>query len=294
MKIRSPSWTAFFLLFSLTTALLSKEEVGALADGKKVSLPADGSAASASKVGADGVGTKDAPVDGKDGRPHLGPFVETGAERDRKKAKESGEDATVSKAVPSSIAGAVLKNDDGSKLPETNDGVMDDPNRTGPKEGTRGTEGGITEKSKDRSDGLLDGAKSEKKPDPPKEVPPLPHGDEKGAGQKPGKDDTKKGKDTGTQDDGKDKTKAAQKELGGLEVIFPIAVLHQSPLLTTFYRNPPASRRSPMISHTQSQNQPPRVILSPSSNPSRLPSLLSLPHPHLSYSHYTLSSSHWQ
>lgn len=291
MKIRSTSWAAFFLLFSLTNALLSKEEVGALADGKKVSLPADGSAAPASKAGADGVGTKDAPVDGKDGRPHLGPFVETGAERDRKKAKESGEDATVSKAVPSSIAGTVL-NDDGSKLPETNDGVMDDPNRTGPKEGTRGTEGGITEKSKDRSDGLSDGAKLEKKPDPPKEIPPLPHGDEKGVGQKPGKDDTKKGKETGTQDDGKDKTKAAQKELGGLEVLFLIVFLHQSSLLTTMYRNRPAFRRSPMISHIQSQNLPLRVILSQSSNPSRLPSLLSLPHPHLSYSLYTLSSFH--
>lgn len=34
------------------------------------------------------VGTKDAPVDGKDGRPHQGPFVETSAERDRKRLKK--------------------------------------------------------------------------------------------------------------------------------------------------------------------------------------------------------------
>ena len=189
-----------------------------MADGKKVGLSVDGPAAPASKAGADGVGTKDAPVDGKDGRPHLGPFVETGAERDRKKAKESGDEATISKAVPSSIAGGALS-DDISKMPETNDGVMDDPNRTGPKEGTRGTEGGITEKSKDRKEGQPDGAKPEKKPDPPKEIPPLPHGEQEGVAQKLGKDDGKKGKETGSQDEAKDKPKVAQKELGGLEVV---------------------------------------------------------------------------
>ncbi len=38
------------------------------------------------------VGTKDAPIDGKDGKPHAGPFVETEAERDRKKAKDSADE----------------------------------------------------------------------------------------------------------------------------------------------------------------------------------------------------------
>ncbi len=218
MKIRSISWTASLLLICVSSALLTTEEVVALADGKKIGLSADGPTTPASKAGADGVGTKDAPVDGKDGRPHLGPFVETGAERDRKKAKESGDEVTVSKAVPSSISGGVMS-DGGSKMPETNDGVMDDPNRTGPKEGTRGTEGGITEKSKDRKEGQSDGAKPEKKPDPPKEIPPLPHGEQESAGQKLGKDEGKKSKEAGTQDETKDKPKVAQKELGGLEVI---------------------------------------------------------------------------
>src|SRR6478736_2735855 len=34
-------------------------------------------------------GSLDAPVDGKDGRPHAGPWVETNAERDRKSNKGS-------------------------------------------------------------------------------------------------------------------------------------------------------------------------------------------------------------
>ena len=199
--------TTICLLIStlcITTALLTTEEVVALADGKKIGS-SDSTVSSAPKSGADGLGTKDAPVDGKDGRPHLGPFVETSAERDRKKAKESGEEDKISKPVPSVVA---------SGVPETNDGVMDDPNRTGPKEGTRGTEGGISEKGKDKKEGQADG---EKKPDPPKEAPPLPHSEQQSLGQKPTKDDAKKGKETGTDDEDKKKD-GKQKELGGLEV----------------------------------------------------------------------------
>src|SRR5271168_3846156 len=46
-------------------------------------------ALSTSKVKYD-VGTKDAPVDGKDGKPHAGPFV--GSEKDPKKLKSGSED----------------------------------------------------------------------------------------------------------------------------------------------------------------------------------------------------------
>jgi hypothetical protein len=98
------------------------------------------------------VGTKDAPVDGKDGKPHAGPFVETAAERERKKAKESGDGkgfSTGTKPVPKPLkappGGASYSED--SKIPESNDGVMDDPNRVSPAEGTRGTEGGVTERT---------------------------------------------------------------------------------------------------------------------------------------------------
>ena len=220
MKIRQNPSTLLLLFLSylyLTSALLTTEEVVALADGKKLASSADSPATAPSKSQADGVGTKDAPVDGKDGRPHLGPFVETSAERDRKKAKESGDDAKVSKPIPSAITGGAASSEDVRKMPETNDGVMDDPNRTGPKEGTRGTEGGISEKSKDRKEGQTDSGKPEKKPDPPKEIPPLPHSEQETLGQKSLKDDGKKGKEAGSEEDDKQKDNK-QKELGGLEV----------------------------------------------------------------------------
>lgn len=113
------------------------------------------------------VGTKDAPVDGKDGKPHAGPFV--GSEKDQK--------LTTVGEKSESVLG--LKKDDlsdlapttGGKIPLPNDGVMDDPNRQLPKQGTTGTEGGVTEKDKVRQ---ALGDTLGKKPDSPKEAPPLP------------------------------------------------------------------------------------------------------------------------
>jgi hypothetical protein len=67
---------------------------------------------------------------------------------------------------------------DGKRIPESHDGVMDDKNRPGPKKGTTGTEGGVSEKSKDRQ--LREkqtGEKVENTPPTPKEPPPLPHSD---------------------------------------------------------------------------------------------------------------------
>ncbi|KAL9135595.1 MAG: hypothetical protein Q9175_003212 [Cornicularia normoerica] len=209
MRLQQPPLFILLLLipwFSVITAFVSSEEAVTFADGKELGPPPDLSANPASKPGVDAIGTKDAPVDGKDGRPHLGPFVETGAERDRKKAKENSGDADIKKPVPEGVPTS-----DGPKIPETNDGVMDDPHRAGPKEGTRGTEGGISEKNKDRKATQSDGAKSEKKPDPPKEVPPLPHSQQESLDPNAAQDESKKSKETGTED--KDK----QKELGGLE-----------------------------------------------------------------------------
>ncbi|KIW15413.1 hypothetical protein PV08_05459 [Exophiala spinifera] len=105
------------------------------------------------------VGTEHAPVDGKDGMPHEGPFVETTAERTRKKTQGIGYDDD---PVPE-------KSPYGSQpLPQTNDAVMDDRLKSSPAEGTRGVEGGISEKSKENK-------LSDKKPDPPKDVRPLPN-----------------------------------------------------------------------------------------------------------------------
>lgn len=118
------------------------------------------------------IGTKDAPVDGKDGKPHAGPWV--GTEKDVKKPKSSPEDGelVVGKEDISDLP-------DGIKIPQVNDGVMDDPNRELPKVGTTGTEGGVSEKDKARKahEGQT-GEKLEKKPDSPKEAPPLPHSEQ--------------------------------------------------------------------------------------------------------------------
>ncbi len=121
------------------------------------------------------IGTKDAPVDGRDGKPHAGPFV--GSEKDPKKPKSPSEEAELVVATDEHIADMVTA--DGSKIPTVNDGVMDDPNRQVPKQGTTGTEGGVSEKDKARKaqEGQT-GEKLEKKPDPPKEAPPLPHSEQ--------------------------------------------------------------------------------------------------------------------
>ena len=221
MKLRLWIIHEVLLLASLGSiyAHLGQRDVSSSAEGielaKEVSEPSSSQAPN--KPVVDGVGTKDAPFDGKDGRPHLGPFVETSAERDRKKAKGSGDEAAKSKTKDT------VKGSSSDSVPASNDGVMDDPHRKGPKEGTRGTEGGITEKTKDGKD---EKDTSEKKPDPPKEVPPLPQSEQKTLEKQTGKDDEKKGKEGLASDpekkkeegkkDGKKDTKG--QEVGGLEV----------------------------------------------------------------------------
>jgi hypothetical protein len=121
------------------------------------------------------VGTKDAPVDGKDGLPHQGPFVETGAERDRKKTKENDANEYAKKPLKASDVEHSVE----PGTPLSNDGVMDDPHRRGPKEGTRGTEGGVSEKSKESKH-------MDKVPDPPKKEPPLPHSEVEEIGSEKG------------------------------------------------------------------------------------------------------------
>ncbi|KAJ5692332.1 hypothetical protein N7462_001755 [Penicillium macrosclerotiorum] len=113
-------------------------------------------------------GSLDVPVDGKDGRPHAGPWVETNAERDRKSNKGSDEIDLVSTKFETKIPSSQhLNTEEGKMIPHSNGGVMDDPNRSGPKEGTRGTEGGVSEKGKENQ-------YAEKVPGSPKEALPLP------------------------------------------------------------------------------------------------------------------------
>jgi len=108
------------------------------------------------------VGTKDAPVDGLDGKPHAGPFVDLTADSDKN---------GISKELAS--AKAILD----TKMAE--DSVMNDPNRATPRKGTTGTEGGMTEKEKDKKAFEIEmGAKRINKPDPPKEPPARAHDEE--------------------------------------------------------------------------------------------------------------------
>jgi hypothetical protein len=121
------------------------------------------------------IGTKDAPVDGMDGKPHAGPFV--GSEKDPKKPKSGSEDGELVEGLGKEAL-SELNTLDG-KIPMVNDGVMDDPNRLPPKQGTTGTEGGVSEKDKVRKakEGQT-GEKLENKPDSPKEAPPLPESEQ--------------------------------------------------------------------------------------------------------------------
>lgn len=117
------------------------------------------------------IGTKDAPVDGKDGKPHAGPFV---GDKDIKKPKVGSEEEKTLMEDKTELV-----TPDGEKIPQVNDGVMDDPTREPPKLGTTGTEGGVSEKDKVRKaqEGQT-GERLEKLPNSPKEAPPLPHSEQ--------------------------------------------------------------------------------------------------------------------
>ena len=124
------------------------------------------------------VGTKYAPVDGQDGKPHMGAFVEISSSGSGPEAARAAADGVDGAGSTSEGAGAGADTEEGvapdasaaeptslkrlseeiaSKdgaadglpvsIPESNDGVMDDKNRVGPKQGTTGTEGGVSGKS---------------------------------------------------------------------------------------------------------------------------------------------------
>lgn len=165
MKLRTKhSPLVFLLLPSLAYALSNAP--GDFPAGIATSDNAD--AVPQPAVKRQGLPTKDAPVDGRDGKPHLGPFVET------ENVKRVAEVEPVLKGRPDDPT--VI---DGKKIPETNDGVMFDKNREHAEEGTTGTEGGVTEKYKAKiAEEDRTGEKTLTQPNAPKEQPPLPHSDE--------------------------------------------------------------------------------------------------------------------
>ncbi|KAJ5116268.1 hypothetical protein N7456_000616 [Penicillium angulare] len=171
MKIQSSS--LLLLLSALSTATTTTNSVGDSSDRSsgKVSNIDTRYVDTDSLAAANAVkGSLDVPVDGKDGRPHAGPWVETSAERDRKSGRASDDIDISSTKFDSKIPSSDhLSTEEGKMIPHSNGGVMDDPNRTGPKEGTRGTEGGVSEKGKGNQ------YSAEKVPGSPKEALPLPH-----------------------------------------------------------------------------------------------------------------------
>lgn len=122
-------------------------------------------------------GTKDAPVDGLDGKPHAGPFVESTPSKPKKKPPAGGEDSGSRDKLLSSASTA--SSPERPAAVADNDGVMDDRNREAPKKGTTGTEGGVSEKDrKAKAEEDQVGFRKDRKPDPPKEARPLPQSEQ--------------------------------------------------------------------------------------------------------------------
>lgn len=148
-------------------------------------------------------------MDGKDGRPHEGPFVEIENLR-KNDGGDPNRDLPVIKDRPTDPTMI-----DGKRIPDSNDGVMDDKNRPEPKIGTTGTSGGVSEKDKARKEREgKSGGRMENRPDPPKEAPPLPHSEQEKItlGDKEAKKDKSKEK---SKPDGK-----PSDDVRGLEVSF--------------------------------------------------------------------------
>jgi Ca2+/H+ antiporter, TMEM165/GDT1 family len=164
MRLRRQAPLLFLIIPALTLAssnLDSKSELDA-----RAAIEAEAILDTVPSSPKGNPGTKDAPVDGKDGKPHEGPFVFDKTEKS---------DESDLKPVSS------LKDSPKDKyegIPEANDGVMDDPTHQKPK-GTTGTEGGVTEKGKAKKakEGMT-GEKVENVPETPKEQPPLPHSEQ--------------------------------------------------------------------------------------------------------------------
>jgi Ca2+/H+ antiporter, TMEM165/GDT1 family len=144
------------------------------------------------------VGTKDAPVDGLDGKPHAGPFVE--------KPKKA---AAVVESLSASPRLADQKDKSESWVAAEPDSVMEDRgNRGAQRKGPTGTEGGVSEKDKERKEKQMMGDYVEKKL-PPKL--PVSHQSEEDPAQYAKAKTEKEGSAT-------EKPKGAQ----GLEVSLPM------------------------------------------------------------------------
>ncbi|GAB7362010.1 hypothetical protein MBLNU230_g2045t1 [Neophaeotheca triangularis] len=211
MKLRKPLPLLLFLAPALASAhlqrrspadALTNDQILALNHGAQARTPEEAQK-NAQLAGETKPykGTEDAPVDGMDGKPHAGPFVDT-----------TPEDTEAAKAVPTSLKnfGDETVDSEGWRIediPEKNDGVMNDEGRPVPRKGTTGTEGGVTEKEKER---LMKG-NAENKPKSPEEAPPLPHSEQKRIEA----DQEKHGEKSGARKDAADEQGEGAKKKGG-------------------------------------------------------------------------------
>lgn len=179
MRLRQPGAKALLLLLPavhvLSAAVLTD------ADDKKVArvesseiAAATGAPAAAAALSPKQQGTKDAPVDGFDGKPHAGPYVD-----DTKIATQKGPGG-IEELRPGSRKPTTAEKEELTSKIEKDDSVMNDPARQSPK-GNTGTEGGVSAKDKERlAHEDKTGEKLEKVPEAPKEAPQVPssHGDQ--------------------------------------------------------------------------------------------------------------------
>ena len=181
MRLRRRSPILLLLLPALATALTTPARTKVEAVAAQDAIDVDDAVPASNKAGWV---TKNAPVDGLDGKPHAGPWVAVDSNPKKKKPVAGGED--IGPKIPDSVArlekegyGAHSSEQGWNLIPDKNDGVMDDANRLAPKKGTTGTEGGVSEKNKmDKVNEYKTGEKAEKKPDSPKKIPPLPDSEE--------------------------------------------------------------------------------------------------------------------
>lgn len=188
MRLRQPQTTALLLLLPAVHVFAAK--ILTEADEAQVARPpaakvsgttttldastASSSPSPAAAAAAGGKGTKDAPVDGFDGKPHEGPYIEEKPVASKKGPGGIEELRPDSRISPSQE----MTKEEWAALKEEDDSVMNDPNRASPK-GNTGIEGGVSAKEKERlaQEGRT-GEKLEKVPEAPKEARPLPHGEQ--------------------------------------------------------------------------------------------------------------------
>lgn len=120
-------------------------------------------------------GTKGAPVDGLDGKPHNGPYVEVEESPEQKRKKAASESLqSTHDGLDASASHASSDKSSDSSLDEDDDETTRDRSTSSGATGHIGTEGGVSQKDKDRKTQERLGTSKGKTPDSPKEPIELP------------------------------------------------------------------------------------------------------------------------